>query len=298
MTPNIELTKTRDFGEIITDTLLFIRQNLKPLLKCVLVFCGFFIVAGIFLGILQQSKMLNFMNSSFPSPGGRVPVNSPFDFIGVEYFALLFILFLNYTSMHVTVLAYISLYKEKGNIPPTVQEVWGYFKYFYFKILGSSIVVSLLLMVASMLCLAPGVYLFPILAFVYPIMIFENTTFGYAFNRSFKLIKENWWLTFGTFLVIGLIMYVAVLVIIMPLTIINMGSMFVHPEKGFHLSTTITFITTALENLCQLFFIIPLVAVALCYFNLTEKIENTGLLSRINHLGTTNNDSNLPAEEY
>jgi hypothetical protein len=37
------------------------------------------------------------------------------------------------------------------------------------------------------------VYLSPILALILPIMVMENTSFGYAFNRSFVLIKENWW---------------------------------------------------------------------------------------------------------
>jgi hypothetical protein len=299
MTPNIELSKNRDFGEIITDTFIFTRQNLKPLLKCFFIFCGFFIVASILFGIIEQTKTVGLVNGSqFPGAfSNRFSTNST-NLFGIEYFVLIILMVLNYAAMPVTIYSYIALYKEKGNIPPTPIEVWGYFKYFYLKVLGSLILVSILLVIGTAVCLIPGIYLFPILTLIFPIMIFENTSFSYAFNRSFRLIKDNWWPTFGVFIVIGLIVYVALLIVILPTTVLNLGSLFLHPGKGMHLSLTLTIITNILQHLCYVFFIVPTVTVSLCYFNLSEKTENTGLLSRLNNLGNTNADNSLPAEEY
>jgi len=129
-------------------------------------------------------------------------------------------------------------------------------------------------------------------------MIFENTSFGYAFNRSFKLIKENWWITFGTLFVIGLIVYFATLVIMLPLTLLNFGSFFLHPRGGLHISPTISLVTSVLQHLCQIFYIVPLVAISLIYFNLNERLDSTGLMGRINQLGSTDPNSTLPTEEY
>ena len=54
--PAIELSKTRDFGEAISDSFLFVRQNLKLLLSAFFIFCGFFLLAGTVIGIMQQMK--------------------------------------------------------------------------------------------------------------------------------------------------------------------------------------------------------------------------------------------------
>jgi hypothetical protein len=300
MPSKIELLKTRDFGEIITDSFIFIRENLKPLLKNFFIFCGFFLLASICTAIIQQTKMLNVINdNNFPnSAANPFGTANPFRFFGIEYFLTLVFELLNFTAMHVVIYSYLVIFKEKGNLTPTTEELWGYFKYYYLKILGSGLLIFFLLVFGFVLCIIPGVYLYPILALVFPIMIFENTSFGYAFNRSFRLIKDNWWITFGTLLVVGIIVYFAVMIIVLPLTIINISSVLFHPGKGVHLSGAVTIITSILQHLCEVFYIIPLVAVSLIYFNLTEKIENTGLMGRIGKLGDLKDTDDTPTEEY
>lgn len=301
-TSNIELLKNRDFGELISDSFVFVRQNLKPLVTCFFVFCGFFMVAGAITGVMQQVKMVSVMNgafdpNSYEGPWWRRSSSNPFGFWGVEYFLTIFFMILNYIAMGVTVLSYVALYKVKGNIPPSVEEVWGYFKYFFMRVLGSNIVMSFLIMLGFILCVIPGIYLYPVLALVTPIIIFENSSFGYAFNKSFKLIKDNWWLTFGALFVMALIVGFASAIITMPAAILNMSSIFL--GKGMHLSVTLTAITTILQHLAQVFYILPLVTLSLCYFNLSEKTENIGLLGRINQLGNPEPDNtNFPAEDY
>lgn len=300
MTPKTELLKTRDFGEIITDTFLFIRENLKPLLKSFFILCGFFIAASAVFSVLQQIKMVNEINVGFAGRGTMFGRPNPFAFFGIEYFLSLFFVVMSYIALQVTVYSYICLYKEKGNEPPTPIEVWGYFKYYYIKIFLSGIVLTLLLMVGLMLCIVPGIYLYPILSLVFPIMIFENTSFGYAFSRSFKLIKENWWLTFGSIVIMIIIVYVASFVILLPATIINAGSLFTHLTRGGggQVSVVATVITTILGSICHVFYILPTVTVSLCYFNLTEHIDSTGLIARIGQIGDTSAENNLPGEEY
>ncbi|MGN8071309.1 hypothetical protein [Mucilaginibacter sp. SG564] len=300
MQPKVELAKIRDFGEIISDTFLFIRQNIKPLLKYFFTFCGIFVAGGIVCAALYQLKWAGTMNSL---RAGAFNTNqykpSPFSFFGPEYFLLILFGILSFTALTVTFLSYIALYKEKGKQVPTTEEMWGYIKYYFLRVLGSSILLHILLIFASLLCGVPGIYLSPIFALIFPIMVIENASFGYAFSRSFFLIKDNWWVTFGALVVIWIIFYVAIVVITIPTTIINMISLITAPQKGgAAFSAPAAIIGAALQQLCQVFGVLPVTALALCYFNLTESKDGTSLMDKINKLGTTTPNTDLPAEEY
>jgi hypothetical protein len=257
MPAKIELLKVRDFGEIISDTFVFVRENLKPLLKCFFVFCGFFIAASALFSILQQLKMYSVITDATTlGPRSIFGATNPLaKFFNLEYFILLLLLMLTYFAMQITIFSYMALYKEKGNVPPTVEEVWGYFKYFFLKVLGSGILIAILLGIALLLCVIPGIYLYPVMALVFPIMIVENTTFSYAFNRSFKLIKDNWWQTFGSLIVMLLIMYVAAAVVILPVSLFSTVNLLTHLGSGKHVSVPIIIATTALQSLSHVFYI-------------------------------------------
>jgi len=302
MSTNIELSKTRDFGEIISDSFLFIRENFKPLLKCFFIFCGFFLVATIVLSYLQQTKIISMMNNVNTNNDSYSTSSGPFSafsqFFGIEYFLVLIFQILTATMITVTVLCYMAVYKTKGNLPPTAEEVWAYIKYYFFKSLGSILLVGIMLLIGLVCCFIPGIWLYPILSLIFPIMIIENSSFGYAFNQSFRLIKDNWWATFGALFIIGLIVYILVLVVVLPVGAANVGSMLLHRSRATHLNPTLLFISTILSALCHVFYILPVVTLALCYFNLTELKDATGLMDRINQLGNNTDSTNLPAEEF
>jgi hypothetical protein len=295
MQPKVELAKVRDFGEIISDTFLFIRQNIKPLMKYFFTFCGIFVAGGIICGALFQLKWTGTMNGL---RDGAFNTNeyrpSPFRFFGAEYLLFIFFIMMIYTTTIVTFLSYIALYKEKDKQVPTTEEMWGYIKYYFLRILGSTLLLNLLLGVGFVLCLVPGFYLAPIFALIFPIMVMENASFSYAFNRSFFLIKDNWWVTFGSLVVIWIIFYVAMMIVTMPASILNGVSLALH----WTISKPFAIVTVVLQQLCQLFMIIPVTALSLCYFNLTESKDGTGLMDKINKLGTNAPDTDLPAEEY
>jgi hypothetical protein len=296
MEPSIELSKTRDFGEILSDSFLFIRQNFKPLLSCFFVFCGFFIFAGTVAGIMQQIKMIDVMNNpngGIPESGSGIWAAYGWETLFTAVFALL-----GFMAITVTVISFMALYKEKGNIAPTNEELWGYFKYYFLKITGGAILNYILLIIGFMLCVVPGIYLYPILVLVFPIIIVENTSYSYAFNQSFRLIKENWWTTFGALFITGLIVSICASVVTVPFQVVNVWSVFLHQIKTPHLSVFSIVIGTILMELAKALYILPAVTLCICYFSLTEAKDATGLLGRIHELGTNQADTNAPAEEY
>ena len=268
MDSKIELAKPRDFGETITDTFGFIRQNFKPLLKYFFIFCGFFVVATCSLTVLLEVKAISFANNTDAFDESNA-FSRVFSLLGV-YFLLFLFIALEYVAINVTVLCFMTLYKQKQNTIPTTEEVWGYFKYYYLRILGSSILLYILMGIGMVFCLIPGIYLMPVFALVPPIMIMENTSFGYAFNQSFRLIKDNWWVTFGVIIVVYIILYVLNLAISVPSMILGAGNVFLHLRDGKSITLPVAIVTSVFQAVEYVFQILIVVAVGLCYFNLTE----------------------------
>jgi len=296
MDSKIELAKPRDFGEIINDTFAFTKQNLKPLLKYFFIFCGFFLLATGATEILTQIQTLNRINNfnpnSFDNPTG------PFAAFTPAFFLNLFFLLLEYLSIIIMTLSFMALYKQKGNEVPDTEEMWGYFKFYFFRVAGSAFVVTILALLACLLCLIPGIYLYPMMTLVFPIIIVENASFGYAFNQSFKLIKDNWWSTFGVLVVISIILSVASVILVLPSAIFTAGSIFLNMTRGTSTSVTGVVVTTVLKQFAHVFQILGVVSTCLIYFSLHESKEGTGLMERINKFGAGESHTDTTQEEY
>lgn len=297
MEPSIELSKTRDFGEIIADSFLFIRQNLKPLVSSFFVFCGFFLLAGCVTGIMQQIRVSDMYDGTYVGTPGRPFSNFANAFSLSTILAMIFTL-LTYIAMPVTVISFMALYKQKGNIAPTNEEVWGYFKFYFLKILGGAFVNMILLTLGFIMCFIPGIYFYPVLSLIFPIIIVENTSYGYAFNQSFRLIKENWWTTFGALFITYLISSICMGIITIPFAAVNIWNVFLRSGHFEQLSVITIVSGTLLRQLAQVLYILPLVGLVICYFSLTEAKDATGLMDRIDQLGNNAADANAPAEEY
>ncbi|WP_293311418.1 hypothetical protein [Pedobacter sp. UBA5917] len=294
MIAKIEFKKRRDFGQVINDTFTFMRQNFKPLIKVYFTFCGLFVAASMLTMLLQQYKMVNIINTiGIEGKTDRFGIGSLY---GLEYFlSILFSLF-SYNSITVALHSYIAIYVKKGNEIPTIDEVWVYFKYYFFRVFWSSIALALMLAVALVFCLVPGLWLFPYVCMFFPIMIMENGSLGHSFSRSFALIKDNFWVTFGTLIVVWIIVYACMSMVVLPTSLFNMIGMFTH--KSPHMSLTLTMITTVLQSLCQVFTIIPIITISLAYFSLVEQKESIGLMERISNFGSTEKPIDTRPEEY
>nr|WP_315418296.1 hypothetical protein [uncultured Pedobacter sp.] len=294
MIGKLEFRKKRDFGQVINDTFTFMRQNFKPLIKVYFTFCGLFVLASMLTMLLQQYKMVNIFNTiGVEGNTNKFGLSSVYS---IEYFLSILFSLATYASMSVAILSYIAVYVKKGNETPTTDEVWGYFKYYFFRIFGSSILLILMLIISFVFCVVPFFWLFPYVAMIFPIMVIENGSLGYSFTRSFAVIKDNFWVTFGTLIVVWIIVYACMSMVILPTTLFNMIGMFTH--KTPRMSLTLTMITTVLQSICQVFTIIPIITISLAYFSLVEQKENPGLMERISNFGNTEKPIDTRPEEY
>lgn len=296
MSDKLEFRKLREFGEIINDMFQFIKQNFKPLMKTYIYLCGFFVLAGMLAAIMYQ---VGLQKIGFGYGGNQANTN-PFNRFGqlfsFNYFVVIIFSVLNYTAIVVSTLSFIALYVQKGNQAPSVEEVWAYFKYYFLRVFGSSIAISIFLIVCLLFCGLPFFYVFPAMSLFYSVMVLENGSFEYSFSRSFKLLKDQWWVTAGAILVIWIITYACMSMASMPAIILTMVSAFTKASGG--MNTLIIVVSTVIQYVCQVFMVLPVIGVTLCYFNLVERLDNTGLLERINQLGKSETDSNSTPEDY
>ncbi|MDF3078898.1 MAG: hypothetical protein K0S09_2787 [Sphingobacteriaceae bacterium] len=285
-----EFRKVRDFGELIHDTIVFIKNVWKPLLKTYFTIAGIFLLANVVISAFLNSKLKGVVAAS-----GRRSVER-FRLYGWEYFFSIGVSMINIILVGLITLCFISLYVEKGNEAPTTEEVWSYVKYYFLRYAVASVLMILLLTTGTFFCLVPGIWLWPIVSLILAVMVLDNGTLSYSFNKGFKLIQRNWWTTFGALAIIYILAWGGSMAIVMPVTIINMGNMFINPNPNISISLTI--LTSLLGALCMCVFILPSVVVSLSYFSLSELKEGTGLMSRINNLGKAQIDTDLPSEEY
>jgi hypothetical protein len=283
MQPKVELAQIRNTGEIVDDSILLFKQNWKPLLKTYFIICGFFWAAGLIIAVFNQTKTFQLQEQ-----GESI--------YSITYFCTILFSFINYTFISLTALSFLTLYREKGNVAPTVEEVWGYVKYYLLRVFSSSVLLVALLAIGLVFCVLPGIYFMPVFSLITTIMVIENADLGYSFNQGFRLIKNNWWQTFGVMLVMGIIVFSAMILLIIPVTIIVAIILASINTNNAHIISMATVLT--LHSL-EFLYLLPTISIALVYFSLNEKKDDNGLLERINGLGKNNQEANnLPSEEY
>ncbi|SKB45048.1 hypothetical protein [Daejeonella lutea] len=295
MEESFEPRKVRDFGEIINDTFVFIFKTWKPLLKAYATICGFFVIGSLLATLLQQFRMMKGMREGF----ANVPRN-PFgilsNMLGFEYIVAMLFSFMTYTVITLTTLSFIHLYREKGNEVPTVEEVWTFVKFYFFQFLGSGILMFILFFVGFMFCLVPGIYLYPIISLIFPIMLIESTNLGFAFSKAFTLIKGNWWATFGVQAIMLILITLAGFVFYIPMMVAGMGGFFTGIAK---MNTLNVVLKVVIAHINMAFFVFPNIAIALSYYSLSEQKDGTGLMDRIKSFGKKDTGNpELAPEEY
>jgi len=132
------------------------------------------------------------------------------------------------------------------------------------------------------------------LPFPYVVMI-EDVDFGTAFSRCFEIIKGNFWPALAVYLVAGIIYYISSSIISVVVgLVIGLTAYFTTKDIG----STIGIVTSFLNIFSLTFYTIYFISAGLQYFSLTEQHDGTGILNRIDSIGTGNNNFDHPEEQY
>ena len=98
--------------------------------------------------------------------------------------------------------------KYNFNQPLQVSDLFIGYKQNFLNIVLYSLVSSVVMGIAFMMCVIPGFFVIPFFLLGYPILLFENASFGEAISKSFKIAKENYGIFLGAS-VLGLLISLA-----------------------------------------------------------------------------------------
>jgi len=297
MNNSIEFKKERDLGAIITDTFKFIRENWKDYFLTVFKIIGPVILIGAALLVFAMASYSGAITGMINGNQSSVdPANVFSNMFGMfKWIIVMFVVF----GVVYTLLAEVSLYYIKSYIKNNGFVNYAEVKENTYKNLGKFIglgIISILMMIlAYMLCFFPVIYISIVLTLTMPIMVFENKSIGDTISQSFKLIKGEWWNTFGVVFVIGLLVAMLGYIFSIPTLIyqlISMGVSFTNEDPTAILGILEDPIYLALNLLAYLgkflFYSVSLVSSAFIYFDLNEQKNLTGTFEKIDSLGNNN----------
>lgn len=288
----INFKQERDFGEIFNATFAFIGQEIKLLGQAMLFFVvPALLIASLFMVLMgmEQQKIMGGMYDGDPSS-----IANPFSMLGDMFFYIMIAMLIYaiaFTMLKCTIYGYIKLYIEKGKDEFELNDIWNEIKRNFFPVLGTSIVVGLVVSVGFIFCLIPGIYFGISLSLIYIILIFEGEGFGNAFSRSFEVVKQKWWLTFGLIIVAYLMIYMMSMLISIPGMIVGLKPLLsnlknledIEPltfSTGYYIFNAITYLVL------YILMAIPALILSFHYFSLVEMKNKPSLEEKINQIET------------
>lgn len=271
----LELRKRRELGEILSDTFTFARINSKSLIPVLIKTTGiFFLIHLLFSVAYQYTTMENMVLTN----------------TGL-FFGSLFLMLLGsliyYASASAAIYSYMINYTETKGLVHTDQIIQSSrSKLVSLLLLG---ILSYFILITGLLFfLIPGVYLLVPVALSFPLLIFRNLGKRDSLKASFKLISDRWWITFGTLLVVGIVIGIISFVFSLPPTVyLAVKTLVIESEEtqvlgGDFIFLILSSLSSAVGNLLSIFIII---AVGLVYFDLDEEKNKTGIRVKLEELG-------------
>lgn len=294
MNEYIEFKKQRELGDVLSDTFAFLRSQFKPF------FTTFFKIVGPYLLVMMicLALYMYFAGDIFNNILVGADTNSIGDAANLATtFVVAFLYLISVVTVYVmsqsTALHYIKSYangKGETNFDEIKSNVYKRFGSF----LGLGFLVGFSIMAGIFICCVPGIYLWVPLALSFSVLVFDQMDATDSYGHSFKLVKDEWWITFATLVVIIIIVSIASYAFAIPTAIYqyakmgilsgevdaeNMGEIFQDPIYLF-----LNMISALAQFLLNL---ISVIAGAFIYFNLNEKKNFTGTYERIQGLGET-----------
>lgn len=274
------LKKTRDIGDLITDTFTYIRLNFKSYGLSLL----YFMVPVLLLSsIIVGSSYGNLFSTALSNDFGETV---PDEMLG---FSLGFFVGLIMTMFAIAILMVITYnhirfrFEGKSDIQPfdlvqnAVSKIIGLF---FLNIVYVSIILF-----GLVFFILPGIYFAIRLSLSSTVYIVEDVDIFTALGRSWELIDGYWWMTFGVIVIMSIISNIISSVFTVPIMIATLIIGAAGAEDGGTIALVIGVFYSLTVTVSTLFTAIPLLTNALHYFNLSERKEGSGLRSRIESLG-------------
>ncbi len=290
----IRFKRERELGEVLGDTFGFIRENYKSLLKTLFTYVGpaylvliFAMGFYVFTTAKSGQDFLSVLDTSAASSG------TASGFFSSVLIGIIFLLFsawvynaMLFGTINLIIKSYIN---NDGKIDRT--EVGNSLNKQWPQFLGLGFLVSILIFFGLTLFIIPGIFIAVPFALVYSIKIFKNYSIGESISYSFSLVKNNWWISFLTLVVMMLLYYLINIIFQVPAIIYSFIKVFTMAKEGSMADTSFMFdwvylSLSVLSSAAQyIVYIIVVISTVFIYFNLDEKKNATGTYEDISKIG-------------
>jgi hypothetical protein len=287
----INFKKERDLGAIISDTFAFVREEYKTIFRLYLKHVGWLLLLIVAASTYYQYESLS-LTVDFTEAGSQNELIDLFASAGLSVL-ILSIVSLAYSALSIVTINSIvkSYVNNQGEIKD--DEVKSYIGRFFGRTIGSLIVVGILVFIGFLLCILPGVYLIVPLSLIFAVVVFQEKSFSDAFSECFQLIKQNWWITFATLLIISILISIIGVLFQIPIIIMSAMEAVVSINEGNDtmgtsgLASNWLYMTFyVIGSLAQyILSLITFISIAFIYFNLNEIHHKTGTLEDIDRIG-------------
>ncbi|MFN1834423.1 hypothetical protein AB2B38_004115 [Balneola sp. MJW-20] len=273
---HLELSRVRDFGDVISDTFTYIRLHYLSLGKALLLIAfPIYLIAGYLVGSSYSSLMSGILNEV----GAEPDIGS----LGWSFVIGFILLLLASVSIQVITLKHISLVSEDRT--PEFAGILENFGTNFFLVLIYYIILVVVIPFAFMIFILPGIYLFFKICMVPIAMIIDKKGVDAAFKRSWNLTGGYWWQTAGLYIVMNIITSFMSYAISTPFMIlVTFISASGADTSGAFLGGSLGIFYGLMIVLSSLFSVVILIALALHYYNLVERKEGISLKSQIEEL--------------
>ena len=291
-TPEMEFYKKRQFGDKINATFTFLRENAWFYIKQQLIVAGPILLI---VNILMNRLSVDF----FGFAEGEFTADMLISFFQVYGLALIANL-ITATLVPIITFNYMKAYQQYPPAMINTQMVTKNLGTKFFMLFGFNLIAFFLILIGFFIFLIPGIYLAIVMALGSSIIVFEDNNPIDAIGRAFTLIKGKWWSTFGLLLVMTLIGYVISALFGLPRTIVFGLKAFTTAAEGGELSTLadmslgeeiLSIVFSVLETFGSiLLYSLTYMTMAFQYFNLVERRESRGLMTKIEGMDVEQDD--------
>lgn len=277
----IQFKQQREMGEIISISFKFLRDNYKAYFRLLVKVAGpAFLLLIAAISYYSYSTLGDPLNSEVFLSGGFL----------ISFGILALTLVLYFSVVYATVFNLIRSYIEnEGKIKEPEVADWA--KDDLGKMFGLNIISWIFIFAGMMLFLIPGIYVSVPLSIAMAALIFKQQSITESIAEGFKLVKDNWWMSFLTLVFVWIIIYIISLIFQLPLIIYTFVKAFTSVSEGSAADISemidwVYILLSIVSSLVQYIFysIIP-IGVAFLYFHLNEKKNFTGTYERIDKLG-------------
>lgn len=277
----INLNQVRNFGDCITVTFNFFKQEFKPLLRTFVVLVLPLLLVDLFIKSFLLRDIMSFQGDVEPDVAQEMMWSTVGDLILTYFFSVLL-----YFWVFLFALAYVRVYQDiLREDQVNVQEVWRVMWKNAGRALLWGIVYGLIVTVGCVFFIIPGIYLSILFLFSAYFLVLEHRSLPDSLGGSVELMQGKWWNFFGYVLLTSLIVGVISNIFAIPTSLLSVKFVISKQMPGPYEYAVVLFVANVGKCLMQ---VVSIWGIAARFYSYLEQKEHTSLLSKIEQLGNPN----------